>query len=107
MEKLSDVFGYALTRIYKPANPGFLSGTGMCCALTRMYRLKLVPYQLATEAQVFIVDLLIEMETYMQVEDVVFAYLYEPLETFKGYDVNDLQYLVWQAIIDKLRSEGR
>ena len=108
MEKLSDIFSYAMTYFYKPANPESLSDTGMCRALNNMFRIEVIPFQVLLDARYYINGLFEELQYSMRLEDdELFAYLYEPLESFKGYDVNDLQYLVWQAIIDKLRSVGK
>lgn len=108
MEKLSDVFSFALSEFYQPASRASLSGTGMCCALIRMYRRKFITYLQYGEARTHINDLFKEMQATLRLaDDQMFAYIFEPLESFKGYDVNDLQYLVWEAMIDKLRSEGR
>lgn len=108
MEKLSDVFSFALSEFYKPASRASLSGAGMCCAIARMYRRRFITHLQYVGARNHINDLFKEMQSTLRLaDDQMFAYLFEPLESFEGYDVNDLQYLVWQAMVDKLRSEGK
>lgn len=100
--KLSDVLEMALNKTYVATTGDLPINTGMCNALVTLRvqgHISRIEYDIAQD---YVRDFMAEMGE-VSGQDTLF--LYESLAPFKGYNTVDLQYLVWETIIDKLRSQ--
>lgn len=105
--KLSDVLEMALKNTYVATTEKLLMRSGMCSALNGLFIQGHITLNALHTVMDYVDDFMDEMMELEKITDDGFMFLYECLVHFKGYDTTDLQYLVWETVIDKLRSEGR